>query len=324
MVLLTTGILSYFQDYSRVTATLHTVFGMLFSIGVLCHISNNFRPLKTYSKGKVIVLIFSIAALFFTGAYFQLEPFNSFMNVGAALKANSKKEVNHSAYEIVEMDFNKEVQLTIDLLRSTHYWHPQMAVWVEDSLGNYIETLFVSKATAQGLFFGGRSKENFKEFDTQKDAVGDYRRVNALPIWSHKRGVQYEDGLYVPSNKTPLPDAITGATFIDNFKLLTSTDSMVTFALKIEINVAFDDNEFYSAYDFPEDEIYHNGTGQLGQPSIIFETSIDMNDGKAYYLMDLVGHGHHSGQSGKIYEDLSKLTTAKEIVERIVVGVKTE
>ena len=87
--------------------------------------------------------------------------------------------------------------------------------------------------------------------------------------------------------------------------------------------MAFDDNEFYSEYDFPNDEIFHNGTGQLGQPSIIFDAFIDMNDQKDYYLMELIGHGHHSGQNGNINQDLSTLTTAKHIVERIIVGVKT-
>ncbi len=37
----------------------------------------------------------------------------------------------------------------------------------------------------------------------------------------------------------------------------------------------FNDNEFYSEFDFPDEEVYHNGTGQLGQPSMIFETAID-------------------------------------------------
>lgn len=321
IVLLVTGILSYFKDYTRAIATLHTAFGFLFTVGIGFHFINNFRPIRKYSKGKMIFIIFMMISLFFSGAYFQTEPFKSIMDYGAKLKANSKKELNLSAYEIVEMEMNKDVQLTIDLLRSEHYWHPQIAVWVEDTNENYLETIFVSKATAKGLFFGGRSKDNFKEFDEKKDAGGDYRRVNALPVWSHKRGVQYEDGMYVPTRKSPLPDAITGATLIDNFKLLSSIGPLSNFKLKIELNVAFDDNEYYSEFDFPEDETFHNGTGQLGQPSIIFETQIDMNDNKKYYLMELIGHGHRSGQTGEIYRDLSTLTTALEIVERIVVGV---
>ncbi len=321
-VLMVTGVLSYFQDYSRATATVHTVFGLLFSIGIAFHFANNFRPISNYVKGKTVFLIAMAMAIFLAAAYFQTEPFKSMMDLGAKWKANAGKRLNLSAYEIVEMELDKEVQLTIDLLRSTHYWHPQMAVWVEDTLGNYLKTVFVSKATAQGLFYGGRSKDNFKEFDRQKAVVGNYRRVNALPVWSHKRGVQYEDGLYVPSNKTPLPDAITGATLVDNFQLLSTLEHHPTFKLKLEINVAFDDNEFYSEFDFPDDEVFHNGTGQMGQPSIIYETLIDLNDDKNYYLMELIGHGHHSGQNGMIDPDLSTLTTALEIVERIVVGVK--
>lgn len=323
LVLLVTGLLSYFQVYSRPLATLHTVFGGIFSIGVLFHLTNNFVSLKRYGKVKLLLPIIVVLTSLFLGAYHQLPPFHSIMDFGAKLKANSVKEVNHSEYVVLEMGREKAIQLSLDLLRSEHYWHPQMAIWTEDLQGNYLETVFVSKATAKGLFFGGRSKENFKNFDAQRDATGAFRSVNALPVWSHKRGVLYDNGMYVPTRNNPLPDAITGATLVDSFKLLTSVPYSNAFVLKIEINVAFDDNEYYSEYDFPDDTVFHNGTGQLGQPSIIFETTIDMSDGKNYYLMELAGHGHHSGQTGQIYTDLSTLTTAKQIVERIVVGVRT-
>lgn len=323
VALLITGILSYFQVYSRSTATIHTVFGILFSLGILFHLKNNFRSLKMYIKGKLVLLLLLIGALFFLGASYQTRPFNELMDFGAKQKANTEKELNRSTYELIEMNMSNDIQLSIDVLRSEHYWHPQMAIWVEDEQGNYVETLFVSKATARGLFFGGRSKDNFKTFDENKDASGDYRRVNALPVWSHKRGVKYADELYVPPSNNPLPDAITGATIADNFQLMTSMKKSSKFNLKVEINVAFDDNEYYSEYDFADDETFHNGTGQLGQPSIIFDTSIDLNDGKDYYLMELIGRGHHSGQNGIINSDLSTLTTAKQIIERIVVGVKT-
>ncbi|WP_298516198.1 hypothetical protein [uncultured Kordia sp.] len=323
VILLITGILSYFQVYSRSTATLHTVFGILFSIGILWHLKNNFRSLKIYLKSKILVFIVCIGFAFFLAVYYQIVPFNILMDYGATQKATTKKELNRSMYEVLEMNTIHDLKLSIDVLRSEHYWHPQMAIWIEDKNGNYVETLFVSKATAKGLFFGGRSKDNFKDFDEKKDASGDYRRVNALPVWSHKRNVKYADGLYVPPSNNPLPDAISGETFTDNFQLITSTKERSEFILKIEINVAFDDNESYSAYDFPDDETFHNGTGQLGQPSIIFEARIDMNDEKSYYLMDLIGHGHHSGQNGIIYSDVSSLTTAKKIIERIVIGVKS-
>ncbi len=316
------GILSYFFDYSRPLATVHTVFGLLFTFGVIFHLSNNWKPLHNYSRSKITLLILMMIISLFIAALFQFSPLQSFMDFGASQKANSKKSMNLSEYEVLTMNSNKDILISIDLLRSEHYWHPQIAVWVEDTLGNYIESIYVSKTTAKGLFFGGRTKNNFKEFDVKKDGDGEFRRVNALPVWSHKRGIIDEDGWYVPSNKNPLPDAISGATFADNFRLISSIDGIDKFKLLIEINVAFDDNEYFSEYDFPDDEIFHNGTGQLGQPSIIYESEIDVNDGNDYYLMKLIGHGHHSGQTGEILTDLSRLTTAKQIVERIVVGIE--
>ena len=321
-VLCCSGILSFFYDYSRVLATIHTVFGFIFSVGILLHVLNNRKPISSYSKGLVLIPLSLVGVLIFSVAYFELPHVQSFMDFGARFKANSSKNINLSSHEVLEMDLSKSVQLSIDLLRSEHYWHPQMAVWVEDLDGKYIESIFVSKATAEGLFFGGRSKDNFKEFDGKVSTSTDYRRVDALPVWSHSRGVMYSDGMYAPTRDKPLPDAITGATIQDNFHLISSIQNVDSFRLRLELNVAFDDNEYYSEYDYPDDAVFHNGTGQLGQPSIVFSAEIDANSEKKYYLMDLIGHGHHSGMSGRIFKDLSKLTTAKDIVERIVVGVK--
>ncbi len=290
IIVLATGIWSYFTPYSRVVATLHTAFGVVFTAGVALHLKHNFRALKAYSKGKIILWIPVLMLLLVGAAYFQMEPFRALMDVGARFKAIQPQKISPSMYEVIEMNMDKDIAISVDVLRSEHYWHPQMAIWVEDENGNYLETLFVSKATAKRLFFGGRSKYNFKTFDQSKGASSDYRRVNALPVWSHKRGVQYADGLYVPSNEDHFPDAITGETITDNFKLLTSMDRSSKFRLKIELNVAFDDNEFYSEFDFPDDDVYHSGTGQLGQPSIVFDTLIDLEDGTKYYLMTLIGY----------------------------------
>ncbi len=321
-VLLVTGVLIFVLPYIRTTATLHTVFGLVFSLGVLFHLKNNIRSLKSYLKKKNLTIVLSILGSLFMGAYFHYEPFDSFMNFGARNKANGGQELHHDFYEFVEMDTSKQTQVTVDVLRGKHYWHPQMAIWTEDLKGKHLETLFVSKATAKGLFFGGRNKNNFKNFDSNKKSLNTYRRVNALPVWSFNRGIPYEDGMFIPTNKTPLPDAITGATITNNFHLITSTNALQKFKLKIEVNVAFDDNEYYSEFDFPDDEVFHNGTGQLGQPSIVFETLIDLSNEENHYLMNLVGHGHHSAQNGHLYRDLTTLTTAKQIIERIVVGIK--
>ena len=68
---------------------------------------------------------------------------------------------------------------------------------------------------------------------------------------------------------------------------------------------------------FPMTTIY-SGNGSSGQPSLIYATTIEA-DSTGKYLLELVGHGHHSGADGELYNDLTKITTAKDIVSFIVV-----
>ena len=322
-ILSTTGILSFFTEYSRKIATVHSIFGGLFIIATCLHLKNNFKAISTYSKNLIVFPVLIFALVFLYSSYAEVAPAKHLMDWGARSKVAIGKVANSKEYEYFEVNFEHDLQLNIDLLRGEHFWHPQIAIWTEDTTGNYLKTLFVTKATAKGIFAGGRTKENFKSLDeSQETETDDYRRVDALPVWSHKRGVIYDDGLYAPTYENPLPDGFTGATPLDNFHLKTSTDKKDVFVLKMEINVAFDDNEFYSEFDFPDDDTFHNGTGQLGQPSIIFKTKIDLNDSSDYYLMKFEGHGHRSGQNGNIYSETETLTTTLEIVERIVVGVK--
>ena len=96
---------------------------------------------------------------------------------------------------------------------------------------------------------------------------------------------------------------------------------MTSFRVMVEVNVAFDENEYYSEYDFLEDSLYHGGTGLLGQPSLIYGTTINHKDTERYHVLSLLGHGHHSGATGELIADIRTITTAKGIVERIVVGI---
>jgi len=38
--------------------------------------------------------------------------------------------------------------------------------------------------------------------------------------------------------------------------------------------------------------------------------------------MSLIGRGHHSGQDGEIYKDLSGITTARDLVEHALVFIE--
>lgn len=273
-------------------------------------------------------IILSVCSFVFSAAYFEWKPIRLMMDWRAVRNTQGAGDVSPAEYETIDHAGRAEPFLTVDILKGKHFWNPQVVIWVEDSVGTYIETLLVTTSTAKGLFFSGRSASNFKQADEDKaTSTEPTRRVDALPYWSHKRGNLYPDGHYSPPPEDPLPDGITSATPNGNFYFKSRTgsaDQLNSFRVMIEINVAFDENEFYSEYDYLEDSIYHGGTGLLGQPSLVYMASVNRVDKNHYYVANLIGHGHHSGSTGQLFDNLETVTTAKYVAERIVIGVVDE
>lgn len=274
---------------------------------------------------KEFLIVFVALACVLAFTWYDPAPIRKMMDWRAMRNTQALNEVSVSEYQLYDHTNGEEPYITIDFLKGKHFWNPQVAIWLEDSAGHYIETLLVTTSTAKGLFYSGRSASNFKETDEVKvEENTPTRRVDALPYWSHKRNHRYGDGFYSPPPGEPLPDAITSATPKENFFFKTTHNGVIdrnSFRIMVEVNVAFDENEFYSEYDFLEDSLYHSGTGLLGQPSLIYGTTIHKHDAQRYYVLNLLGHGHHSGSSGDLITDLTTVTTAKYVVERIVAGV---
>lgn len=274
---------------------------------------------------KEFLLVLLLLAGLFAFTYYEPYPVKALMDWRSSKNALAENEVSYSGYQVYGHTEGTEPEITVDFLKGKHFWNPQVAIWLEDSSGNFIETLLVTTSTAKGLFYTGRSASDFKENDdVKKEENSPTRRVDALPYWSHKRGHRYLDGMYSPPPGEPLPDGITGATPKENFYFTSGSNSiqnLTSFKILVEVNVAFDENEHYSEYDFPEDSLYHSGTGLLGQPSMIYSATIGQNDSARYYILMLQGHGHHSGSTGDLISETKTITTAKYIVERIVVGI---
>jgi hypothetical protein len=275
---------------------------------------------------KEFLVVSVLIAGVFAFTYYEPAPVRQLMDWRASRNTRAISTVSLSEYDVYDHAHGNEADITIDFLKGKHFWNPQVVIWLEDSAGNYIETLLVTESTARGLFYSGRTASNFKESDGEKaDENTPTRRVDALPYWSHKRNHQYEDGFYSPPPTEPMPDAISGATPKANFYFKSAPDGiddLKSFRIMVEVNVAFDENEFYSQYDFLEDSVYHSGTGLLGQPSLIYGTVVSKTDDHRYYVLRLLGHGHHSGASGELFQNMETITTAKYVVERIVLGVK--
>lgn len=191
-------------------------------------------------------------------------------------------------------------------------YYPLMAVWLEDDAGRYLQTLFVPRTVATGVFKYGSNSGG-------KWTTAAKRAPQTLPYWSHKRGVKASDGLYMPDPENPVPDAYTGATPTTSFLLKARAEGVLPdkFRVMFEINQNWDWNDYWTNDKFPGDNYYLYSA----QPAVVYECRADMSNADGKYLMRAIGHSHPSGSSGELFSDLSSLTTALQIVDSIVVRV---
>jgi len=208
-----------------------------------------------------------------------------------------------------EMRSNQEASafpITIEVSKGAAFNYPTFAFWVEDLEGNYIETLFVTNFIAKGIFEHGEIAPG-----KWSSISGAVRRPAALPYWSHKRNIKAADGLYIPSPETAVPDAISGATPKTGFVLKTSLSKKPSgkFRILLEVNQAWDSNQFWTNNKFQGDMNYFASL----QPSLVYAATIDPENRNEPVFLNPIGHGEPSGKNGNLFTDLSTLTTAKEI-----------
>lgn len=206
----------------------------------------------------------------------------------------------------------KGQELVIEFKKGSAFYYPLMAFWIEDLDGRYIQTLYVAKSVAKGVFaYGSQEKDKW--------IAAPKRAPQTLPYWAHKRGVRASDGLFMPEPANPVADAYSGATPTTGFILNTRADEKLPakFRLMMEINQNWDWNEFWTNDKFPGDENYKMSC----QPALVYEAVVD-NSTDEEYAMRVKGHSHYSGLTGELYNDLSTITTALEITGSVTVRVK--
>ena len=229
------------------------------------------------------------------------------------------KEEQNNDYQIIKLNNTiGNYSVDIEIKKGKYFGYPLFAVWIEDSTGNYLKTIYVSKSISSSIFRKVKKVGN----KWKPDVV---RRPEALPYWSHKRNIKALDGLYVPLSSSPDIDAVTGATPTSNFIISSNIDmnNFNGFRILLEVNQSFDWNNYYSKDKFPTDSIY-SGSGNVGQPALVYLVYVSKEtlQTKNVFLMELIGHSHHSGASGELFSDLSNITTAKEIIDRAIVTIR--
>ncbi|MTI30245.1 DUF4405 domain-containing protein [Xanthovirga aplysinae] len=324
IILLISGALLYLKPFEKKVASIHVLFAFLFMGAIFFHVLNNKFPLLNYIRGKgnkkwakyqstfIGLALFTICLgvyLDFPGFNYPYEWGNQYRNQQLG---KSEEEYN---YQIIKLDKKiGEHNISIELKKGEAFQFPILAVWLEDSIGNYVESLYVSQMLSSSVFW--------QKIDNkwQKTIV---RRPEALPYWAHKRGVKASDGLYIPLKSAPDLDGVSGATPTDNFILKTKSDlnTLKKFRILMEVNQSYDWNEYYSKERFPNDSIY-SGSGKVGQPALIYAAEIEKTalEAKSNFLLELIGHSHHSGKNGELNSNLENITTAKRIADRIIVS----
>lgn len=323
ITLMITGILLYSMPWNYFVGAIHIWASIFFIIGTILHFKNNFKSYLNHLRKKVGKKSLRYAGLGFivvvAGLMLGAPPFATVMELAETLRTANQPVTRE--YTLVDLSAGEDqpaMELFIKagsayesepqpyMLGITYTAVPQIAVWMETLEGQYIDTLYVT---------GKAATSGFGETDT-----GPTRRPEALPYWSHSRGIQETDGYFVPLKNNSDLDGVSGATPQSDYQISLSAPRMGQYRLLLEVNRPYDFNEYYSRDRFPEDPIY-SGDGSSGQPSLIYEAVIDSKV-PGQYLLSLIGRGHHSGANGELYSELNEITTAKNILSFIVANVE--
>jgi len=144
----------------------------------------------------------------------------------------------------------------------------QLAVWLADGEGRFLDTVYVTKRLGQDGLGNGYQKVLGKTIREHPETA---------PVWAHARGIRLGKSLF-PSKRDPLPNAVTGATpkqksFVKRRAFKKVPKKLQCFA---EIKIAFDKT-----------------------PSIVFGGKLDTSRTEPI-LLEYLGTGDPKGKSGRI------------------------
>ena len=331
VVLMASALLRFFQPFSLAVTRIHIVFGVLVLLLVGLHLASRLtyfpRMLRQGRKGgsskslKLMVLPVLTCGYLLAACFLDWFPVPQLLGMGHEVKNRSiifrpeegsaarsvdggiqlKRETPSESSVFVEIEWGEAFDPVAEFPTPFTGARPQVAVWAESSVGSLIETFFVSEESA------------FAE--TVEWDGNERRRVDILPIWRHQftlaSGVEPDGDIDTYSGATP-EHSFSVARYID--------EDPEGFYLSVEVNVPNDPNDFYHA-DQAETADGYTFPG-VGQPSIYYSAFIEPSEPKKYYLMEYVGHGGSSSQqSGDIYYDSSQITSARELIEKILVRI---
>lgn len=116
---------------------------------------------------------------------------------------------------------------------------------------------------------------------------------------------------------------MSGATPRKGFDVkITPNSNLKKFIVKVELNHSIDFNDSYPKNAKEGDPNYSGGKEGSGQPALVYEAIVDLTSGMKTFNAHLIGHSSPDGTSGTVYNDMSGITTAQNIVKQITVTIQ--
>jgi len=165
---------------------------------------------------------------------------------------------------------------------------PQVAVWVENPDGSYIDTIFVTETVVSNKFI----------------AAPKQGRPEALPVWSHL------DKENVDAVSAPTAAGDTVAYGSD----LAARLPAGTYVVKLETNRSYDWNNRYTKQN----------AGVNGQPSIVYRAELTLGGDRAEAVFQPFGTGSVDGSSGAVRDGLAGIDTALHLFSSLSVAYETD
>lgn len=332
VILVGSAFLRFLEPFSLVVTSIHIVFGTVVLLLVGMHLAARlgyFRRMLTAprsadksrpSAARYVVYSLIPCVYLLLACFFRWKPVPQLLELGHEAKNRAiifrpetdtairhlpthseiKRQAPHEASLKIEIEwgaaFDPE-QYFPDTEGRT-----QIAVWAETRSGALIETFFVSETSAYS--------------EAPEWAGSEQARVDILPIWRNLFT------LVSGVSPTGEVDTYAGATPDHSFSIENNLDADPEgFYLCVEINAPHDANSFFHA-DQDETATGYTRSG-IGQPSLFYSAFIEPEKDQRYYLLELAGHGGSSSQqSGPAYYNTDEVTTAHQLIEKVLVRVQ--
>lgn len=292
IVLVITGVMRFTLPFSIEVTRVHMLSGLAITVLIGFHIFGRLRQMKSMVKSRdgvnylPVFLSLLLCGVYWSAAWFAWPGAKQVVDL--SYESRHKNEIFRQRSNVVG-DVAETSLHTFKL--ATEKSSIDVALdWTElgkesnKSVAIWVETK--SGSMIETLFISEELR-----FSEDADWEGEQvKRGRILPIWRNRYtaicGIG-PDGIY---------DAISGPTKNHQFDLENNLTAKDAFAVYVEINAANDD-----------------------QPSVLYVALIDPESPNSYTLLSLLGTGEGAFKSGSINYELDDLTSAKNLVEKILV-----